>query len=69
MDGFEFVNNVQQDPAFSGIPVIILTSKDLTREERKRLSGGVGKIIEKGSVGLKALLQEIETLVDDAHQR
>ena len=48
MDGFEFLEEFQANEGWQNIPVIVLTSKDLTAEDRSRLSGGVEKVLTKG---------------------
>jgi GAF domain-containing protein/DNA-binding response OmpR family regulator len=47
MDGFEFLEELRSRPAWQDIPVVIITAKDLTQEDRDRLNGGVEHIIQK----------------------
>jgi signal transduction histidine kinase/CheY-like chemotaxis protein len=47
MDGFEFLDALRGRPDWQGIPVVIITAKDLTDEDRDRLNGGVERIIQK----------------------
>ena len=47
MDGFEFLDNVRARPDWRDIPVVVVTAKDLTEEDRDRLNGGVERIIQK----------------------
>jgi GAF domain-containing protein/DNA-binding response OmpR family regulator len=47
MDGFEFLDELRSRPDWQGIPVVIMTAKDLTQEDRDRLNGGVERIIQK----------------------
>jgi CheY-like chemotaxis protein len=47
MDGFEFLDELRSRPDWQDIPVVVITAKDLTDEERDRLNGGVGRIIQK----------------------
>jgi CheY-like chemotaxis protein len=47
MDGFEFLEEIRRRPQWRDIPVIVVTSKDLTAEDRIRLNGGVERIIQK----------------------
>jgi signal transduction histidine kinase/DNA-binding response OmpR family regulator len=49
MDGFTFVEELQRSPSRSSIPIIVLTAKELSTEERRRLQGGVDQILQKGS--------------------
>ncbi len=59
MNGFEFMKALRGDPKSREIPVIVLTSKDVTDEERRILEGGGSKIMSKGSYGMQDLLEEI----------
>ena len=62
MDGFTFAETLRENPKWRGVPVVVLTAKDLTRDDRARLSGYVEKILQKG-VDNPTLLQEVRSLV------
>ena len=47
MDGFEFLDALRGRPDWHDIPVVVITAKDLTEEDRTRLNGGVERIIQK----------------------
>jgi CheY-like chemotaxis protein len=49
MDGFEFLLEMRANPDWQDVPVIVLTGKDLTGEDRRALSGRVERIVEKGA--------------------
>ena len=49
MDGFDFLLEMRANAAWQDIPVIVLTAKDLTEEDRRLLSGRVEQIVEKGA--------------------
>jgi PAS domain S-box-containing protein len=63
MDGFEFLTELRLRPEWQSIPVVVLTSKDLTAEERQRLTGNVEKILQKGAYSRDALLHEVKQVV------
>ena len=48
MDGFEFAARVRQHPEWRSIPIVVVTAKDLTAEERRRLNGYVETILQQG---------------------
>ena len=48
MDGFEFLDAFRKHPEWQDIPVIVLTAKELTAQERERLMGQARKVIAKG---------------------
>ena len=47
MDGFEFLDELRRRSDWQDIPVVVITAKDLTEEDRSRLNGGVERIIRK----------------------
>lgn len=66
IDGFQFINLLRQNSVWTKIPVIIITAKDLSEEERKKLNSYVENIIQKGDYDRQSLLQEIHCLIDQA---
>jgi CheY-like chemotaxis protein len=62
MDGFEFVAALRQEPDWRSIPVVVLTAKDVTEEDRLRLNSSVEKIIQKGGYSLDELVDEVRYL-------
>ena len=63
MDGFEFLSELRQNRAWDAVPVVVLTSKDLTPDERATLSGKVERILQKGAYSREALLAEVRKIV------
>jgi CheY-like chemotaxis protein len=49
MDGFEFLDELHRGDAWRGVPVLVMTARELTAEHRKRLNGHVRGVIRKGS--------------------
>jgi signal transduction histidine kinase/DNA-binding response OmpR family regulator len=47
MDGFEVLEELRRRPEWRSIPVILVTAKDLTEEDHRRLNGGVERILQK----------------------
>jgi CheY-like chemotaxis protein len=47
MDAFEFLDELRSRPNWRDIPVVVITAKELTDEDRNRLNGGVERIIQK----------------------
>jgi signal transduction histidine kinase/DNA-binding response OmpR family regulator len=64
MDGFEFVHELHKLPDGNRIPIVVITAKDITLEDRLRLSGHVEKILEKGSYSREELLGAIKEMVE-----
>jgi CheY-like chemotaxis protein len=59
MDGFEFLDELRRRPEWRGIPVLVLTARDVTDDDRRRLGGGVRRIVQKGGSAPAALLREL----------
>jgi signal transduction histidine kinase/CheY-like chemotaxis protein len=63
MDGFDFVIAFRQHAENRSIPIIVITAKDLTDEDRRQLEGGVEYIIDKGAFTQDELLNEVRSMV------
>jgi PAS domain S-box-containing protein len=63
MDGFEFLEALRAESHWDGIPVVVITAKILTEEDRARLNGGVTGIVEKGGRTHEQLIEEVGRLV------
>ncbi|MFO7886302.1 MAG: response regulator, partial [Desulfobacteraceae bacterium] len=60
VDGFEVLENIRSTPATREIPVLILTARDLTRNDLNRLSANkIQQLIFKGEVDPDGLLFKI----------
>jgi len=69
MDGFQFVEELRKQEAWRPIPVIVVTAKHMTGEDRARLNGYVEKIVQKGSFNRESLLQEIRVWIAKSVER
>jgi CheY-like chemotaxis protein len=64
LDGFEFATQLRQNPQWRSIPIVVMTAKDLTAEDHRRLNGHVERIVQKSSSSsLDTLLAEVRDLV------
>jgi CheY-like chemotaxis protein len=63
MDGFEFLVELRKAEAWRMIPVIVITARDLSGEDRRRLEGSVDRILQKGAWTREGLLDEVRELV------
>ncbi len=64
MDGCQFAAELRKREAWRGIPVVVITAKDLTADERRALNGDVQGVLQKGAFGREELLREIHHLMD-----
>jgi threonine synthase len=59
MDGFAVLDALRADEATQDIPVIVVTAKALSPEERNRLTGQIESLLQKGSFMDDELLSDI----------
>ncbi|MEW6996588.1 response regulator [Colwelliaceae bacterium BS250] len=64
MDGFEFLQKLRTTKAGSKVPVIVLTAKDLTVEEKEMLQGNVKHVFSKDEVSIDELVKQINSQFD-----
>jgi signal transduction histidine kinase/CheY-like chemotaxis protein len=63
MDGFEMIAELRKHEDWRKIPVVVVSAKELTPEDRQRLQGHVLKILQKGDFSREALLREVQQTV------
>ncbi|MEA2078915.1 MAG: response regulator, partial [Pseudomonadota bacterium] len=63
MDGFGFLAAMRARPEWRHIPVIVVTAKDLSREDRARLNGMVEDVLEKNAYSREDLLERVREAV------
>ncbi len=61
MDGFTFLHALRQRADCADIPVVVLTARDLTCDDRRQLRSA-DRILSKGEISLKQLAGELRTL-------
>jgi PAS domain S-box-containing protein len=59
MDGFEFLRRLREQPEWREIPVVVVSSKDLSAADRARLNGHVEAVVSKGGQDREHLMQEV----------
>ncbi|MBF0231329.1 MAG: response regulator, partial [Desulfamplus sp.] len=66
IDGFAVLEKIRGKSETAEIPVLILTAKDLTPEDFKRLSANhVQQLVQKGDVDRENLLMKVRLMVDN----
>ena len=63
MDGFGFLAEMRVRPELQHIPVIVVTARDLTPDDRQRLSGQVEQVLEKSPYTREQLLEYVRDAV------
>ncbi len=65
IDGFGFVEELKLDPRTKNIPVVVVSAKDITDEERKRLNGHIEALYQKGSLPTRKFVDKVITVIED----
>ena len=68
MDGFEFAAELRRHEPWRSIPVVVLTAKELTEEDRRRLNGDVQQVLRKAAVGSDDLVRELHEQIRNRPQ-
>src|SRR5262249_21753288 len=69
MDGFTFLAELRRRGKGRSVPVVVLTAKELTAEDRQLLGEPIEKILRKGSLGPEQLLAEVSALMAGDERR
>jgi len=64
MDGFQVLEALKADEDLARIPVIVVTAKELTPNERARLNDHIQRLLQKGEFTDEDLLREILEAID-----
>jgi signal transduction histidine kinase/DNA-binding response OmpR family regulator len=65
MDGYEFADQVRRHAEWRSIPIVVVTSQELSGAERRRLNGYVETILQKAGDSPEALLNQVRDLLGD----
>jgi CheY-like chemotaxis protein len=63
MDGFDFVMEMRKVEEWRRIPIVVVTAKDLTDEDRRRLNGDVAALIQRSGTDRESLLAQLREQV------
>jgi threonine synthase len=65
MDGFGLVEELKLDPRTRDIPVVVVSAKDISTEERKRLNGHIEAVYQKGSLPARKFVDQVIHVIED----
>jgi signal transduction histidine kinase/DNA-binding response OmpR family regulator len=57
VDGFAVVEQLRADPLVGDVPIVVLTSKEMTAADHERLSGQISYLAQKGTVPSTELVE------------
>jgi len=63
MDGFQFLDELHGKKEWKDLPVLVVTAKELTAEDRARLNGHVDRVLQKGSYQKDELIEQVGRMV------
>jgi CheY-like chemotaxis protein len=63
MDGFDFLLEFNCREEFRAVPIIVVTAKDLSADDRQRLIGGVERVVAKGGLTKEELVEHVRQFV------
>jgi len=69
MNGFEMLRAMRENPAWHDVPVVIVTSKDLGRDELEWLRANTVEVFQKGAYGRTELIGSLRGMVEAAQGR
>ena len=69
MSGFDVLARLKEDPVTMDIPVVVLTSKTLTDEERRRLAPHARRIVSKQALAEGREIEHLRDILSDAEPR
>ena len=67
MDGFKFLKEINTIDSWSKIPIIVITSKDLTVDDYSFLTNNVDKVIQKGKYNRQEILEQIDLSIKESN--
>ena len=65
IDGFGFVEELKLDPRTKDIPIVVVSAKDITLEERNRLNGRIEALYQKGSLPTRKFVDKVINVIED----
>jgi CheY-like chemotaxis protein len=63
MDGFQVIDRLRTSPEWQAIPIIVVTARDLSAEEREKLAGKVQEVLQKRGHRLEELAATVRETV------
>jgi CheY-like chemotaxis protein len=69
MGGCDFVLEMRRRHAGHEIPIVVVTAKDVTEEDRRRLNGGVVGLIEREGLDQDSLVEMLREQVSASRAR
>jgi CheY-like chemotaxis protein len=62
LDGFGVIEAIRAEPAWNNLPIMLVTAKDLTDEDRQRINGRIQALTSKHRLTPERLQQHLRDL-------
>jgi len=69
LSGFNVVTALKSDAATASIPILVMTAKDLTAEDKRWLNGQAAAVLDKSSVAGVDLVSWLNELLNGRHPK
>lgn len=63
MDGFEVVEKMYEDETLKEVPVVVLTAKEVTEDERAKLNSKIKNVVRKEGLTREIILREVNKFI------
>lgn len=65
LDGFGLVEELKLDPRTKHIPVVVVSAKDISPEERARLNGHIEAVYQKSSIPARKFVEQMVQVIEE----
>ncbi|MCL4528209.1 MAG: hypothetical protein M1282_02205, partial [Chloroflexi bacterium] len=62
------VEELKLDPRTRHIPIVVVSAKDITPDERKRLNGHIEAVYQKGSLPTRKFVDQVIHVIEEANE-
>ena len=65
MSGFEFIARLRTEPRTASVPVVVVTGKDVTADDRRLFAGEIADVIRKGELLLSDVASRLRETLEE----
>jgi CheY-like chemotaxis protein len=65
MSGFELIARLRSNPDTAGLPVLVVTGRDITPDDRRLISGEIAEVIRKGELLLSDVASRLRDTLEE----
>ena len=69
MNGIELCRRMRNSEQTRSIPVVVVSAKDITTEERKRLNGHIEAVYQKGSLPTRKFVDKVINVIEESNDK